>query len=90
MGAPETPLIPRPPFPVELRGIEVAIVNPVDNGADVQRWKKLSCVGSCWGILHHALGEYREGVTPGLARSSFYAEFAGAVGGQIEVEFSFC
>ena len=58
MGAPETPLIPRPPFPVELRGIEVAIVNPVDNGADVQRWKKLSCVGSCWGILHHALGEY--------------------------------
>jgi len=90
MGAPETPLIPRPPFPVELRGIEVAIVNPVDNGADVQRWKKLSGVGSCWGILHHALGEYREGVTPGLARSSFHAEFAGAVGGQIEVEFSFC
>ena len=44
MGAPETPLIPRPPFPVELRGIEVAIVNPVDNGADVQRWKKLSLI----------------------------------------------
>jgi len=42
MGAPETPLIPRPSFHVELRGIEVAIANPVDDGADVQRRKKLA------------------------------------------------